>query len=105
MERLTEARGDRTWKLFRLSWYMNVILVGIVLLMALNYFSLAGAGKPAYAERHITMMGAMLVIACVFLIGAGISRYQARLEGQHLELKLAINKLTAEVEALRGSKD
>jgi len=104
MDRLTEERSDRTWKLFRFSWYLNLVLVLLVLALALNYFSLAGAGDPQKAEKNTTMMAAMLVIAAVFLVGAGVSRYQARLEGQHLELKLAIKKLAADHESANKTK-
>ena len=37
-------------------------------------------------------------------MGAGISRYQARLEGQHLELRKAINTLEQELKAARSEQ-
>jgi hypothetical protein len=50
----------------------------------------------------MVMMG-LVVIASVLLMGAGISRYQARLEGQHLELKMAIKKINAALDSAKGS--
>lgn len=102
MERLTEIRGDRTWKLFHVSWYVNLVLVILVLLFSLYYLGEAWAGNPNDADRNTTMMATMLIIATVLLMGAGISRYSARLEGQHLELKLAIKEVERQVEELKN---
>ena len=105
MQRLTEERGGRTWRLFHIGWYVNIVLVILVLLIALWYLGDAWAGEPADADRDTTMMAAMLVIASVLLMGAGVSRYEARLEGQHLEIKLAINKLIAELDQVRTGEE
>ena len=102
MERLTESRGGRAWKLFRIGWYINLILVVVVLLFAAKYLFDAQLGEEgSEATRSTVMMGTMMIVACLFLMGAGISRYQARLEGQHLEIKLAIKQVEAQVEELK----
>ena len=100
VERLTEDRGDRTWKLFHVSWYVNLSLVILALLATVFYLSLVWSEAPNELW-NVSMMSTTLVIATVLLAGAGISRYQARLEGQHLELKLTIGRLAAQVEELR----
>lgn len=95
MERLTQERNDRTYKLFHLGWYLNTIIVVALLVMAAWQW---GDG----ADRAIPM--SLLVIATVLLSGAGVSRYQSRLEGQHLELKIAMNKLTKLLEDADSKK-
>ena len=102
MERLTESRGDRAWKLFHIGWYINLILVIVVLLFAAWYFADAqGEAEETEASRSIIMMCTMMIVASLLLMGAGVSRYEARLEGQHLELKLAIKETGAQIEELR----
>jgi len=102
MERLTENRGGRAWKLFHISWYINLILVLVVLLFAAKYMFDAQLGEEgSEATRNVVMMSAMVIVASLLLMGAGVSRYQARLEGQHLELKLAIKHIEAQVEELK----
>lgn len=105
MERLTENRGARTWKLFHIGWYINLALVIVVLLAAAYYLIAAQGEEPTNALNHTIMMGAMLIIATVLLMGAGISRYEARLEGQHLELKLTLKKLSDDLEKLEKSPE
>jgi ACR3 family arsenite efflux pump ArsB len=102
MERLTVDRGERTWKLYHLSWYINILLVILVLAFALHFYvdMLVGASSPNDATRDAIMMSIMLFVAIVLLLGAGISRYQARLEGQHLEIKLAIKELSDRIDSL-----
>ncbi|MBN2307841.1 MAG: hypothetical protein JXR94_02655 [Candidatus Hydrogenedentes bacterium] len=96
MERLTEERGDRTWRLFHIGWYVNLLAFLGVLAWAFWLVLQIGMARaeeqPVQVSDMIMMMG-LFIIAAVLLMGAGISRYQARLEGQHLELKLAINAL------------
>ncbi|MCP4639983.1 MAG: hypothetical protein GY851_06110 [bacterium] len=105
MERLTEERGNRTWKLYHIGWYINLLaFLGAV---ACGFWFLwqvvsGGSGEETAQLTDITVMSGLFVIAAVLLLGAGISRYQARLEGQHLELKLAINKLAAAVEKTKS---
>ena len=103
MERLTVSRGERTWKLYHLSWYLNILLVVLLLALALHFYveMVWGVGNPAQGIHNATMMAVMLVVACLLLLGAGLSRYQARLEGQHLELKLAIKEITDRLDALK----
>lgn len=102
MERLTERRGGRTWRLFRVGWYFNLVLVVGFLLLAAHFLIDAQVGAGGSEEtRNIILMVTMLIVASVLLMGAGVSRYEARLEGQHLELKLAIKRLEAEVEEFK----
>ena len=101
MERLTKHGGARTWRLFRIGWYINLALVIFVLLVSAYYLFAAESSEPEASVDNTVMMGAMLIVATILLMGAGISRYEARLEGQHLELKLALNKVIAEIEALK----
>lgn len=100
-ERLTLDRGERTWKLFQIGWYANIGLAVLSLFLALFFFSRMWHGYAKNIAAGTAMMMAFVVIACVLLMGAGISRYQARLEGQHLEIKLAIGKLQQEIRALK----
>ena len=90
MERLTEERGEITWRLFRILWYIN-FWAGII--------AFFWAGYLWYTDIDFEAVIAALVLACVLLVASGITRYQARLEGQHLELKLAINRVLDKLEA------
>lgn len=105
MERLTEERGERTWRLFHIGWYINIACVAAAGLGALFFLkqvmSGASAAEPTNIITDITLMIGLAIIAIVLLMGAGLSRYQARLEGQHLELKMAINKLASGLSASR----
>ncbi len=104
MERLTEERGERTWRLFRFGWYVNLASFIAALLGALWFLKqvLSGAAEnpPSEGATDIMLMTGLFVVAVVLLLGAGISRYQARLEGQHLELKLALNELRTKLDTL-----
>ena len=101
MERLTEHRGARTWRLFHIGWYINLALVIFVLLVSAYYLVAAEGSEGTVSLNNTVMMGAMLVVATILLLGAGLSRYEARLEGQHLELKLALKKVMTEIEELK----
>jgi len=103
MERLTVSRGERTWKLYHLSWYLNILIVVLLLALALHFYIelVWGVGTPAEGMHNATMMALMIVVASLLLLGAGLSRYQARLEGQHLELKLAIKELNDHIDSLK----
>ena len=103
MERLTVSRGERTWKLYHLSWYLNISIVVFLLALALHFYIelVLGVGSPAEGMFNATMMTIMLLAASVLLLGAGLSRYQARLEGQHLELKLAIKEISDRIDSLK----
>ena len=104
MERLTEHRGARTWRLFHIGWYINLALVIFVLLASAYYLIAAEASEGAASLNNTVMMGTMLVVATILLMGAGVSRYEARLEGQHLELKLALKEVMAEIEELKKDR-
>ncbi len=101
-ERLTENRSERTWRLYRMSWYVTVALSVISLLLALFFFSRMWHGYASNIAAGSTIMMAFVVIACLLLMGAGLSRFQARLEGQHLEIKLTLNRLSDQLERLRA---
>lgn len=101
-ERLTQERGDRTWWLFRISWYMTVALAVISLLVALFFFSRMWQGYASNVAAGTSIFMAFVIIACILLMGAGICRFQARLEGQNLEIKLAIRKVNEELDELRA---
>lgn len=92
MERLTEQRGARSWFLFHLSWYLNLALFLIAVGFAAYYFIQLRGGSTNQAHDTVMMMSC-LILGAILLLGAGISRYQARVEGQHLELKNAIVSL------------
>ena len=104
MERLTEERGERTWKLFHIGWYINILaFLGV---LAWAFWILRGMMAGHTVEdttklMDMVLMMGLVVIAAVLLMGAGISRYQARLEGQHLELKLAVKRLDETVGSLK----
>ena len=106
MERLTQERGDRTWKLHHIAWYFNLLAFAVVLFWALQHtvsFIVAYHSAPGDAQLIVDLVIAagLMVAALILLMGAGISRYQARTEGQHLELKLAINRLHDELGSLK----
>ena len=107
MERLTEERGERTWKLFHVSWYVNIVLVIIALLISAGVFASAIQDRYAGIETDfvasISLAVSFLIIACVLLVASGVSRYQARTEGQHLELKMTIQALSKDIAEIRGS--
>ncbi len=102
MERLTQERGDRTWLLFRISWYVNIGLVVTSLFLALYFFSLMWKGHTNNFAAATSFMMGFVVMASVLLMGAGICRFQARLEGQNLEIKLAVRKVSDELELLKA---
>ncbi|MFO7775761.1 MAG: hypothetical protein R6W89_08195 [Candidatus Hydrogenedentota bacterium] len=104
MERLTSERNTRTWKLFQIGWYVNVVFALLSFFLALFFFSRMWHGYASNIAAGTTMTMAFVTIACVLLMGAGISRYQARLEGQHLELKQTIQKMAADLEAIRNEQ-
>ena len=102
MERLTEERGQRTWWLFRLSWYLNIALVCVSLYLALFFLSRMWHGDASNIAAGTSIMTGFVVIACVLLLGAGVCRFQARLEGQNLEIKMAIRKVSEELNELKA---
>lgn len=108
MERLTLERGERTWKLFRIGWYVNLACFGVVMYGALYFMYLLASGVSEASEAatfDTVIMVGLFLLAGLLLVGASVTRYQARLEGQHLELKLAINRINEALEALRKTKE
>jgi hypothetical protein len=101
-ERLTQERGDRTWWLFRISWYVTVGLAVASLLVSLFFFSRIWQGYATNIAAGSSIFMAFVIIAVVLLLGAGICRFQARLEGQNLEIKLAIRMLGDELEEIKS---
>jgi hypothetical protein len=103
-ERLTPERGERTWRLFQYGWYANLVLFVMSLSAAVFFFYRMYQGYIAqqYYAVGTTMMMSCVLIACLLLMGAGISRYQARLEGQHLEIKLALKKIQEDIHAVQS---
>ncbi len=99
--RLTAENNARTWKLFQAGWYANIFLALLSLFVALFFFSRLWHGMAGDIAAAAIMMMSFVIIACVLLLGAGVSRYQARLESQHLELKLAINRMASEIQRLK----
>jgi hypothetical protein len=100
-ERVTQERNDRTWWLFRISWYVTVALAITSLLVALFFFSRIWQGYATNIAAGSSIFMAFVIIAVVLLLGAGICRFQARLEGQNLEIKLAIRQLSEELDELK----
>ncbi len=108
MERLTPERGERTWRLYRMAWYVTLLCFIAVMLggMFFMYMLLSGASDASdTATFDSLVMVGLFLGGGLILIGAGVTRYQARLEGQHLELKIAINRLQDAVENLRKKEN
>ena len=97
MENLSEDGTKSAWMLFRLAWYVNIILFVLVMLVAAYYMTLVLEVKADDGATRTTMMIGMLVIACVLLMGAGISRYEAMSLSQHAEIKAAVDDLRKEL--------
>jgi len=104
MERLTDKRGARSWFLYHLGWYLNLFLFLAAILAALYFFVRIMTGSDTDLHDAVMMMS-FVVLAAILLMGAGISRYQARLEGQHLELKKTIVALRETLSALEAEEE
>ncbi len=105
MERLTDKRGARSWFLYHLGWYLNLLLFLAAIVVALYFFvriMSSGSGTDLY---DTVMMMSFAILGAILLMGAGLSRYQARLEGQHLELKRAIVALGQRLSALESDQE
>ncbi|HOE66176.1 MAG TPA: hypothetical protein PLO62_06590 [Candidatus Hydrogenedentes bacterium] len=102
MERLTRERANRTWRLFKVGWYANIALFLLWLALSALFFYKMWFGLTDHYDTATTMMMAFFILACMMLMGAGISRYQARLESQHLEIRTAIRRITEELDKLRA---
>jgi hypothetical protein len=101
MERLTEKRGARSWFLYHLGWYINLLIALATFSAALYYLIGLFTTTPSDVQEIVLMMS-FFVLTAILLMGAGISRYQARTEGQHLELKQTIVRLETEIAELRA---
>jgi hypothetical protein len=104
MERLTPERGEHTRRLFRIGWYVNFLCFLLAMVGALFFMHqvLSGVSEESGQTavlNDITAMTGLMVIAFILLMGAGITRYQARLESQNLEIKMAINDLRDQLDA------
>lgn len=104
MERLTDRRGARSWFLFHLGWYLNLLLFLSAMVAALYFFVRVMNGSESDLHDAVMMM-AFVILAAILLLGAGISRYQARLEGQHLELKKTILVMGQRLSALESEEE
>ncbi|MBI4559442.1 MAG: hypothetical protein HY706_17785 [Candidatus Hydrogenedentes bacterium] len=102
METLTENQFKKTRASFRRGWYLNIALVTFFLLLGSYFFAEYRAGEPEAAMANLAFSMATAIIASVLLMGAGISRCQARLEGQHLELKIALEEVSEQLDALQN---
>ena len=104
MERLTDRRGARSWFLFRLGWYLNLLLFLAAMLAALYFFVRIMSDSETNLYDTVMMMS-FVILGAILLMGAGVSRYQARLEGQHLELKRTILAMGDRHSALESEKE
>lgn len=96
MERLTEDRGERTYQWYRRTWYVNFSVSVVLVLIAGYVWASEATGASSMTDALI-----IFAVAAVMFIGSSITRYQSRLEGQHLELKLTLNKVLRELESQR----
>lgn len=109
IERLTAERGAITWRLFHIGWYVNLACVAAAVMGAMWFVKMlmiSGSDAPVLQTLiDVSAMMGFFIIAAILLMGAGLSRYQARLEGQHLELKLAIRRVSERVAAIQARLD
>ncbi len=104
MERLTDKRGARSWFLYHLGWYLNLLLFLAAILTALYFFVRIMTGSATDIYDTLMMMS-FAILGALLLMGAGLSRYQARLEGQHLELKKTILAVGERISALEAGEE
>jgi hypothetical protein len=71
------------------------------ILAALYFFIRIMAGSEPNLYDTVMMMS-FVILGAILLMGAGLSRYQARLEGQHLELKKTIIAVGERLSALES---
>lgn len=103
METSIEKAQKSSWWLFRVGWYLNVILV-IGLMFAAAYFLAETVnGEPEERGPNITMMMGMVTLASILLLGAGVSRYQFMTQGQHHELKTTLTEFKEELNEIKKS--
>jgi len=101
METSIEREQKNSWWLFRLAWYLNVLLVVGLLLAAAWFLSETVNGDPGERGPNITMMMGMMTLASVLLLGAGISRYQFMTQNQHHELKVTLDEFKSELAEIK----
>ena len=104
MDNLSDESHKSSWMMFRIGWYVNIVLFIIVLLVSAYYLSLVLEVGVDDGGTRTTMMIGMLVIACVLLMGAGISRYEAMSLSQHVEIKQAVEEVQRELQELKKGK-
>jgi len=94
MERLTVETEKRNWRLYRIGWYVNFFLA-VAAIVAAGFaaekmFRIDIEAEPVFYLIQLVLVIGLALAALILLLGAGLSRYQARLEGQHLEIKTTI---------------
>ncbi len=105
MERLTDKRGARSWFLYHLGWYLNLLLFLAAMVATLYFFVRIMSSGSATDLYDAVMMMSFAILGAILLMGAGLSRYQARLEGQHLELKKTVVALGQRLPALESKEE
>jgi len=101
METSIEKDHRSSWWLFRIAWYVNVLLVVGLMLAAAWFLSETVNGEPDERGPNVTMMMGMMTLASVLLLGAGISRYQFMTQTQHYELKTTLDTFKAELAEIK----
>ncbi len=106
-EYLTAERVAKAWLLFRIAWCVNMACVAVAVTGGMWFVSMLMVSDPEAPEVQLmtdiaTMMG-FFIIAAILLMGAGLTRYHARVEAEHLELKLAVQRVEERVVALQAS--
>jgi len=101
MENSIEKAQKSSRLLFRIGWYINILLVVGLMLAAAYFFSEIVAGEEGTRGPNVTMMMGMMTLASVLLLGAGVSRYQFMTQEQHHELKATLNEFKTEIEEIK----
>lgn len=104
MEYLTAERIAKATRLSRIEWCVNMACVAVAVTGGMWFVSMLMVGDPEAPEVQLmTDLAAMMgffIIAAILLMGAGLTRYHARVEAHHLELKLAVLRVEERVVAL-----
>ena len=98
-QRMTDEQAEKTWRLFRISWYICFSLALLCFFFALmNYldFRTDYMAAPGPMGLHAGQIKAMLYAGwgLTALLGCGMIRLQSRIEGQHMELARMLRNLT-----------
>lgn len=104
IEYLTAERIAKATRLSRIAWCVNMACVAAAVTGGMWFVSMLMVSDPEAPEVQLmtdiaTMMG-FFIIAAILLMGAGLTRYHARVETHHLELKLAVERVEERVVAL-----